>query len=137
MNLNLPEFRNKHVLIVDDDLPSVRYYETILKSTGAEVTVFNNGRDFAEFLNLDGIDLDFVIMDYLIPFINGIDCIRLFRKKNRNTPVIMVTAYCSDQLRGEAFVSGCNDFILKPVFPETLVMLMEKYLVSIDRVKIN
>ncbi|MBE0676757.1 MAG: response regulator, partial [Bacteroidales bacterium] len=62
-------------------------------------------------------------------FLNGVDCTRIFRRKDRNTPVVMITAYCSDQIRNEAFIAGCNDFILKPVFPEKLLGIIEKYLV--------
>lgn len=137
MGFNQSAFRNKHVVIVDDDPPSLKYYEAILKNAGAEVTTFSNGKEFSDFLELDVIIIDFVIMDFLIPFINGIDCTRLFRKKNRKTPIIMVTAFCSDQIRNEAFIAGCNDYILKPVFPRDLLMLMQKLMVNTDYVGVN
>lgn len=67
-------------------------------------------------------------MDYLIPIVNGIDCVRIFRKKNKNTPVIMLTAYASEQTKAEAFVAGCNEYILKPIYPAKIFFLLKKYL---------
>jgi len=104
LNFSLSDLSSKNIIIVDDDVPSVKYYETLLKNTGAEITVLRNGREFNDLISLEGVNVDFVIMDFLIPYINGVDCIRLFRKKEKETPVIMVTAYSSDQIRREAFV---------------------------------
>ena len=129
LNFSLSDLSNKNIIIIDDDVPSVKYYETLLKSTGAEITILKNGRDFNELISQEALNVDFIIMDFLIPYINGIDCIKLLRKRVKETPVIMVTAYSSDQIRREAFVAGCNEFVLKPLFPERLLNLIEKYLV--------
>jgi DNA-binding NtrC family response regulator len=129
LNFSLSDLSSKRIIIVDDDVPSVKYYETLLKNTGAEITILRNGKDFNELISQEGIIVDFVIMDFLIPYINGVDCIKLFRKRDKETPVIMVTAYSSDQIRRESFVAGCNEFVLKPLFPEKLLNLIEKYLV--------
>ena len=128
LNFALSDLSNKNIIIVDDDVPSVKYYESLLKNTGAEITVLKNGKEFNDLISFDDVSVDFVIMDFLIPHINGVDCIKLFRKKDKETPVIMVTAYSSDQMRREAFVAGCNEFVLKPLFPEKLISLVEKYL---------
>lgn len=129
LNFSLSDLSSKNIIIVDDDVPSVKYYETLLKNTGAKITILRNGREFNDLISLKGVYVDFVIMDFLIPYINGVDCIKLFRKRDKETPVIMVTAYSSDQIRREAFVAGCNEFVLKPLFPEKLLNLIEKYLV--------
>ena len=128
LNLTQLELLNKHIIIVEDDVPSIKYYETVLKFTGAEVTVLKNGRDFIDYIESGAPSPDFIIMDYLIPFVNGADCIKRFRKANKTTPVVMITAYYSEQTKNEAFVAGCDEYILKPVFPEKLVILLEKYL---------
>ena len=52
-------------------------------------------------------------MDFLIPLINGIDCVRIFRKERKDTPVIMITAYSSEQAKTEAYIAGCNEYVLK------------------------
>lgn len=129
LNLNSPDFLDRHIVIVDDDAPSVKYYETVLKYTGAEITVLKNGKEFIDFIETGLISPDFVIMDFLVPFVNGIDCTRRFRRLYKTTPVVMISAYYSEQTKNDAFVAGCNEYVLKPVLPEKLVMLLEKYLI--------
>lgn len=134
LNLNQLEFRNKHVVIVEDDIPSVKYYETILKNTGATVTILRNGREFIEFLKFSAAEVDFLIVDFLVPFINGVECVRAFRRTNKTVPVVMITAFHSEQLRNDSIIAGCNEYILKPVFPDKMVMVLEKYLLRTKHV---
>lgn len=67
-------------------------------------------------------------MDFLIPLINGIECTRIFRKDRKTIPVIMITAYSSEQAKTEAYIAGCNEYVLKPIYPEKIFFLLEKYL---------
>jgi CheY-like chemotaxis protein len=128
LSFNNLELLNKKIIIVEDDLPSIKYYETLLKNSGAEILIFKNGKDFVEYISNEKNNPQIVFMDFLIPFVNGIECTRIMRKTNKSTPVIMLTAYFSDQTKNEAFIAGCNEYILKPVFPERFVYLLEKYL---------
>lgn len=128
MNINNLDLTGKRIVIVEDDLPSIKYYETLLKNSGADLIILKNGRDFVEFINKGNNKLDILIMDFLIPLINGIDCIRIFRKENKTTPVLMITAYSSEQAKTEAYIAGCSEYILKPIYPEKIFFLLEKYL---------
>ncbi|MBN2667260.1 MAG: response regulator [Bacteroidales bacterium] len=128
LNFSSLELTDKTIVIVEDDVPSIRYYETLLQSSGAEVVKFRTGRDFIDFLNNNDSKIDLVIMDFLIPLVNGIDCTRAFRKTRKNVPVLMITAYSSEQSKSEAFIAGCTEYILKPVYPENVYALLEKYL---------
>ncbi len=128
LNFSSLELTDKTIVIVEDDVPSIRYYETLLQSSGAEVIKFRTGRDFIDSLNNKDIKIDLVIMDFLIPLVNGIDCTRMFRKTRKNVPVLMITAYSSEQSKSEAFIAGCTEYILKPVYPEKVYALLEKYL---------
>ncbi len=128
LNFSSLELSDKTIVIVEDDVPSIRYYETLLQSSGAEVVKFRTGRDFVDFLNKNDSKIDLVIMDFLIPLVNGIDCTRAFRKTRKNVPVLMITAFSSEQSKSEAFIAGCTEYILKPVYPENVYALLEKYL---------
>lgn len=128
LNLNNLYFAGKNIIIVEDDIPSIRYYETLLKNSGANLKIFKNGKEFVDFINQPDTNIDIVFMDFLIPMINGIDCIRIFRKERRNTPVIIITAYSSEQTKTEAYIAGCNEYVLKPIYPEKIFFLLEKYL---------
>lgn len=128
MNINDLQLADKRIIIVEDDIPSIRYYETLLKSSGADVMVFRNGKEFIDYLSQDHGKIDLVFMDFLIPLINGIECLRIFRREEKNTPVLMLTAYSSEQSKTEAYLAGCNEYILKPIYPEKIFFLIEKYL---------
>lgn len=129
LNFSALELKDKTIFIVEDDVPSIRYYETLLQSSGADVMKFRTGKDFIDFFSAKkNAKVDLVIMDFLIPLVNGIDCTRMFRKIRRNVPVLMITAYTSEQTKSEAYIAGCNEYILKPVYPEFVFSLLEKYL---------
>lgn len=128
MNINDLQLEDKRIVIVEDDLPSIRYYETLLKNSGADIKIFRNGKEFVDYINTENEGIDLVFMDFLIPLINGIECLRLFRKVTKNVPVLMLTAYSSEQSKTEAYLAGCNEYILKPIYPEKIFFLIEKYL---------
>jgi DNA-binding response OmpR family regulator len=119
---------DKNIVIVEDDPSSSRYYETILISTGADFKIFHTGKEFVDYIMQKNKNIDLVIMDFLVPLINGIECIRIFRKERKSTPVIMITAYYSEQAKTEAFLVGCNEYLLKPIYPEKVLYFLKKYL---------
>lgn len=128
LNINDLHLSDKSIVIVEDDLPSIRYYETLLKSSGADVKIFRNGKEFVDYISTGNEKIDLVFMDFLIPLINGIECLRIFRKERKNVPVLILTAYSSEQCKTEAYLAGCNEYILKPIYPEKIFFLIEKYL---------
>ena len=120
------DITGKRIAIVEDDMASLRYYETLLRETGAVVTIFRNGKEFIDSIGTASFDL--VFMDFLVPLVNGIECTRAFRQVNRSAPVILITAYYSEQTKNEAYIAGCTEYNLKPVFPDKIQMIIEKYL---------
>ncbi|MBI5009802.1 MAG: response regulator [Bacteroidia bacterium] len=130
LNTSHLDLSGKNVVIVEDDIPSIKYYEILLKNSGATIVVLRSGLEFIEYIKQDDCRIDFIFMDFLIPFINGIDCTRIYRKSNKKTPVIMLTAYSSEQAKTDAFIAGCNEYVLKPIYCEKLKFLLEKYLIQ-------
>jgi CheY-like chemotaxis protein len=130
LNNSSLELTSKHIVIVEDDRPSIKYYETLLRDSGADILIFKTGKEFIDYIGGEHKNIDLIFMDFLIPLVNGIECIRIFRKENKNTPVIMITAYSSEQAKAESYIAGCNEFLLKPIYPEKIVFLLEKYLIS-------
>jgi CheY-like chemotaxis protein len=128
LNINDLELTGRRIVIVEDDIPSIRYYETLLKNSGADVRIFRNGKEFVDYLSNENESIDLVFMDFLIPLINGIECLRFFRRERKNIPVLMITAYSSEQSKTEAYLAGCNEYVLKPIYPEKIFFLLEKYL---------
>lgn len=128
LNISDLQLAEKNIVIVEDDLPSIKYYETLLKNSGASLKIFRNGKDFIEYISNEKGKIDIVFMDFLIPLVNGIECLRFLRKDRKNVPVLMLTAYSSEQCKTEAYLAGCNEYVLKPIYPEKIFFLIEKYL---------
>lgn len=128
MKTNGLNLEGKTIIVVEDDLPSVKYYETLLRNSGAGIKVFRNGKEFVDYISVSKEKFDLVMMDFLVPLVNGIECTRILRKTWKNIPVIMITGYASDQSKKEAFLAGCNEYVLKPIYPEFIYNLLEKYL---------
>jgi two-component system response regulator CpxR len=130
LNISNLHLEGKNIVIIEDDIPSIKYYETLLRNSGANVKILNTGKQFIDYLNNDKPVVDLVFMDFLIPIVNGIECVRYFRKERKTTPVVMITAYSSEQAKTEAYIAGCNEYVLKPIYPEKILFLIEKYLCS-------
>jgi len=128
LNYNNLDLKDKKIVIVEDDIPSIRYYETLLKDSGAAIKIFHNGKDFVDYISNKEEKIDIVFMDFLIPLVNGVECIRIFRKERKTIPILMLTAYYSEQSKNEAYIAGCTDYVLKPIYPEKFMFLLEKFL---------
>ena len=131
------DITGKRIAIVEDDMASLKYYETLLRETGADVSIFRNGKEFVEAINSGLVVFDMVFMDFLVPLVNGIDCTRAFRQVNRSAPVIVITAYYSEQTKNEAYIAGCTEYNLKPIFPEKIYLILEKYLAPRPAYQLN
>lgn len=106
------------VLIVDDDTNICEVIKMYLESSGFATRVSNDGRNAQEaFVEYKP---DLVLLDIMLPNIDGIDVLKWIRKENE-TPVIMLTA------KGETFDKvlglelGADDYIVKPFEPKELI----------------
>jgi two-component system alkaline phosphatase synthesis response regulator PhoP len=133
-NTNNIELTGKNIVIVEDDPSLSKYYQALLRNTGADVRIFHTGKEFVDYVLIKDNAIDFVIMDFLIPLVNGIECIRILRRERKNIPAIMITAYYSEEAKAESFIAGCNEYLLKPIYPEKVLFIIEKYLKSKIRV---
>ena len=93
-----------------------------------------NGHEALEFFKEADVSVDLVIMDVLIPFVNGIDVTKEIRKSHPRMPVLVITAYNSKEIREKCFLAGCNDFLVKPVLPDRLLKVIAEYFQHPDKV---
>jgi CheY-like chemotaxis protein len=122
-------FQGKKVLIVDDDVRNVFALLSILETRGMDVRYAENGRDALEVLDGDpGIDL--VLMDIMMPEMDGYETTRRIRSDDRFTglPVIALTAKAMKGDREKSIASGASDYITKPVDTDQLLALMRVWL---------
>ena len=99
LNFSSLALEDKTILVVEDDVPSLRYYETLIQSSGAKVVKLRTGKDFVDYISRKDAKTDLVIMDFLIPLINGIDCTKIFRKERKNVPLFFQLLLYAVQFR--------------------------------------
>ena len=128
-------WKDKLVLIVEDDHASLLLLEVIISKTGAKMIVADSGRKGLEtFLSTKGVDL--ILMDIKMDGMNGLEVTRLIRKIDINIPIIAQTACVISGDRENCLRAGCNDYISKPIVAEELLQTIDKYLGSFANSKV-
>jgi signal transduction histidine kinase/DNA-binding response OmpR family regulator/HAMP domain-containing protein len=106
----------KRALIVDDDMRNIFALATLLDEQGMEIVSANNGRDAIGKVQSDG-EIDVVLMDIMMPEMDGIQTIKEIRKlpKGADLPIIAVTAKAMKGDREKCIEAGAWDYLSKPV----------------------
>jgi len=119
----------KKVLIVDDDVRNLFALTAAFESSKLEVITAESGREALEILNKQK-DIDIVLMDIMMPEMDGYETIQRIRKEHRNKqlPIIAVTAKAMIGDRQKCIASGASDYITKPVKIDQLLSLMRVWL---------
>ena len=112
----------KKVLIVEDEENMVSFIQMELKYEGYEVEIANDGRS-AVALALEK-DFDLILLDLMLPGINGLEVCRRIRKE-KDTPIIMLTARDSVMDKVTGLQTGADDYVSKPFAIEELLARME------------
>ncbi|MBU1052363.1 MAG: response regulator [Proteobacteria bacterium] len=122
-------FKNKKVLIVDDDMRNVFAVSNILEEKGMEVIVGKNGREGLDRLS-DNPETDLVLMDIMMPEMDGYEAMGEIRKQDRfkSLPIIALTAKAMTGERNKCIEAGASDYLAKPFEIEKLLSLMRVWL---------
>ena len=109
------------ILVVEDDKSISDLISLHLKKNNFEYLVVHNGEDALS--HLDNFMPDFVILDWMIPGLSGLEVLRRIRNKQeyKNLPILMLTAKNSEQDKIISFESGLDDYITKPFLPSELI----------------
>ena len=120
---------HKKVLIVDDDVRNLFALTAAFERSKLEVITAESGREALEILN-ENKDIDIVLMDIMMPEMDGYETIQWIRKepKNKQLPIIAVTAKAMIGDRQKCIASGASDYITKPVKTDQLLSLMRVWL---------
>jgi CheY-like chemotaxis protein len=121
--------QNTRILVVDDVTVNQLAMTTQLRNAGAIVDVSNNGSAAVKKINDNadnGIFYDIILMDVQMPVMDGFQATTVLRQQGSMVPVVAVTARAEDVER--SIEAGCNGYIFKPVFTDTLISTIQKYL---------
>jgi signal transduction histidine kinase/ActR/RegA family two-component response regulator len=129
----IPEahYDDKRILVVDDDLRNLLAITPLLERWGVEVLAAGNGKEALEALH-DDESFDLVLMDLMMPEMDGYETIRKMRADTilEKLPVIALTARAADEDRDKALAIGANGYLSKPVEAEDLKLILDQYLGS-------
>lgn len=108
----------KKILIIDDDIDSLRLTRLCFNEVGAQVITARDGLDGISKLHSHQPDL--IVLDVMMPGVSGFDVCKQIRKVS-NTPVIMLTALNQEQNILQGLDAGADDYLAKPYSPEILL----------------
>jgi two-component system, sensor histidine kinase and response regulator len=119
-----PELKFLHVLVVDDCEESRTIVTHYLESFGYTVEVAESGKRaliMLENREKQGTPFNLVLIDWLMPGLDGLEVSKRIREKSSAAPpIIMMTAFGTDMERSEAEKIGIQGFLIKPVYQSTL-----------------
>lgn len=120
------------ILIAEDDYDVSQLFKHVLLQKGYSVVTVSDGREALEAMNKEKFDL--LISDVMMPVMDGFELVRTMRESNDQTPVLMITAKDAFDDMQEGFLSGTDDYMVKPINVNEMLLRVGALL---RRAKIN
>ncbi|WP_460554952.1 response regulator [Comamonas piscis] len=120
----------RKVLVVEDDVRNVFALTSILEPTGIAVEIARNGREALDVLDRDDNGVDLVLMDIMMPEMDGYTAMREIRGRQalKRLPIIALTAKAMKDDQEKCLAAGANDYIAKPLDVEKLLSLVRVWM---------
>ena len=118
-------------LVCDDDTPIRKMVSDMLQASGVEVIEAKDGQEALAVFMKEKIDL--VVIDFLMPKVDGLQVIRNIRlsKERARVPVVLMSAISKSQIMGDHPDLGPDHYINKPFKPKKMAKLLDKVLRAI------
>ena len=115
-----------HILVVDDDKNTRRFLRAVLEAENYTVTTAADGREALEVMDREHIDL--VVLDIMMPNMDGYEFTSLLRSTNSELPILMVTARQLPEDKKKGFLVGTDDYMTKPIDDEEMLLRIKALL---------
>ena len=128
-------FEGRKILLVDDDVRNIFALTSALEQKGLRVEIGRNG--FEAISKLDEVgDIDLVLMDIMMPGMDGLEATRRIRKDPRfqKLPIIAITAKAMKDDQEQCMKAGANDYLAKPVDLDRLFSLLRVWMPNMERI---
>ena len=109
-----------NIMIVEDDVNQRRLMQTVLEQYGYSVILAVDGIDALD--QLDKKHVDLIILDIMMPRMDGFELTETLRQTGCNIPILMVTAKQSPVDKRKGFIIGTDDYMVKPIDEEEMVL---------------
>ncbi|WP_345252479.1 response regulator, partial [Pigmentiphaga soli] len=127
-------FEGRRILLVDDDVRNIFALSSALEQKGALVEIGRNGIEALDKLNAVP-DIDLVLMDVMMPEMDGLEATRRIRQdpRFRKLPVIAITAKAMKDDQEQCLKAGANDYLPKPIDLDRLYSLLRVWMPKMER----
>ena len=115
-----------HILVVDDDKNTRMFLRAVLEGAGYTVSTAVNGQDALGVMDREHIDL--VVLDIMMPKMDGYEFTRALRETDNNLPILMVSAKQLPADKHKGFAVGTDDYITKPIDDEEMLFRIKALL---------
>ena len=115
-----------HILVADDDKNTRLYLQAVLEAAGYTVSTACDGEDALDVLEHEQIDL--VVLDIMMPRMNGYEFTKTLRELQNNLPILMVSAKHLPVDKHRGFAVGTDDYITKPIDEEEMLFRIKALL---------
>ncbi len=112
-------FKNKKIIVVDDEPNILSYYEKVLCKVNIDCVFATNGKDAVEKFKMHP-DTDLILMDIRMPIMNGYEAVKHILKIDDSVKIIAQTAYAMSNEEWIVLNVGCVDYIAKPIIKDEL-----------------
>jgi DNA-binding response OmpR family regulator len=109
-----------HIMVVEDDLNTRRLMDAVLRQNGYETILACDGEDALEKMESHHVDL--VLLDIMMPRMDGYEFTKILREGDCNIPILMVTAKETMEDKRRGFLTGTDDYMVKPVDEEEMLL---------------
>lgn len=115
---------NTSILWADDEIHMLKPQIKFLHDRGYQVTAVTNGQDALD--EIESNHFDVIFLDESMPGISGLETLSRIRQKNQTIPVVMITKNEEENVMDEAIGSQIDDYLIKPVKPQQIVLTLKK-----------
>lgn len=112
-----------HILVVDDQKHTRMLIESILRAEQYTVSTACNGEEALEIM--DTVHIDLVVLDIMMPKINGYEFTKILREADNNLPILMVSAKSLPDDKCKGFLVGTDDYMTKPINESEMLLRIQ------------
>ncbi len=109
-----------HIMVAEDDPNTRKLMKTVLEQSGYEVVLAKDGLEALELL--DKVHVDLIVLDIMMPRMDGYEFTETLRSGGWNLPILMVTAKEAPADKKKGFIVGTDDYMVKPVDEEEMLL---------------